>query len=280
MCRARLSTNLLGGGESVSDKVTFGAINALAADFFGRCRYNAPTQRFSNGRRMRAKQRLLAVLFLAMAGTQAPAQAMDFLWDDWSGWPYGFSATLSRQKIDVDVAKHPSELNLTRVGLEFVDLTSKWVQGAMFAGRVVGNQDGFAPTQSVDMDGYYGGITLRRMIVDHSIIAIGLEARYTYQAFKDNLVPHQIEILTHQGDVALGARVSLGRRIGLYGGGSELYVTGTERIPGSAALDVGGKWTSVGFAGLDLLIEDKGHVGVEAKKGAIDGFEVYFQHRY
>lgn len=229
---------------------------------------------------MRAKNALIGLTILIALGVQTPALATNFLWDDWSTWPYGFSAAFSQQKTEVDVEEQASHFDLTRASLELVELNNTWLQAGMFAGKVWGDQTGFAPSNGVSLDGYFAGLSLRRMIFDGRWFKLGLEGRYTYNLINDNEVPKRIEVSLHQSDVALGAELSLGRYVALYGGATAMYLTGNERVTGSPSSDLGGDWSEVVFAGIDLTIETNGHIGVEAKKGAVDGFEVYFQHRY
>ena len=235
---------------------------------------------FPHGRDMRAKKIFIGLTALLTTALQAPVQAANFLWDDWSSWPYGFSAAYSSQQIDADVAGQKSQFDVLHAGLELIELNNTWLQAGMFGGKVWGDQSDFAPATGIDLSGFYGGITLRRMLFDGNWFKLGLEGRYTYQNLKDNDIPKRIEVKWHQSDVTLGTQVNLGRYIALYGGASGMYLDGSERVGVAPSSDLGGAWSQVNFLGLDLLIEAGGHVGFEAKQGSVDGFEIYFQHRY
>lgn len=219
------------------------------------------------------KRALLVLPLLALA---APVSAQE--WGaPYADRPLDFSLRFARHKLDL-AGNGARDTTLDRVGIGWRERYGERVQLGLFLEYASLTQENAPVTAGRELTGYHAGVSLDADLARLGPAALFLRATLGYLRVDDDDADQSVVISWTQPALRLGARGPLGARLRGYGGIRYGVIDGEVRLSGAEnetrAFEEDDRVG--GFAGLELLLEREGYVGVAAETGPDRTVSVYF----
>lgn len=194
-----------------------------------------------------------------------------------------FAVTLAKTKTAFDYPDGtPIDTTLQRYGITWYERVMPRIELGLFGGKVFLSQTENAVTAGIEPDGHYGGIGMRGVLLETSLVQLFLHASYAHQRVQHDETGRVVTLAWDEAQARLGATLTPSGPVRIYGGASWRNIDGQERVTGTSARtsDFQHHDAASGFVGIDLAVERDGYVGAEARSGAERGIEIYFKKRY
>lgn len=185
-------------------------------------------------------------------------------------------------EVDYDDNRNDDVIERRSLSVSFYEPLSPNVTVGFLAGRTFVTQDDRLATRGMDLDGYFLGLSVKSEMPFSERLALRLDADYSYHDVDGDTDEQDSSLKWHQLDLQLGLAATLTRSFGLVAGSRLYYADGEERTFGE--LDQTVDFSEAGnagfFAGLELITDPSGYIGIIGDGGNPKGVHFYFQRRF
>jgi len=190
-----------------------------------------------------------------------------------------FSMQLERSSIEIKNPLSSDELELTRIGIVSIEVPPSGLQFGLLLGYAYADFSDNGVNESIDMDGYYLGISARAYPVETNQMAVLLSGHYLYQSIdgKDDLAKASLSWDEFYASAIVEFRM---QNLGvLYAGGAVGQIDARYRYRGSTnvSVDIENENQQGLIAGFTYFMNPYESVGVSFHSGITDGLQLHFR---
>ena len=196
--------------------------------------------------------------------------------------PLDFSLRISQHSLDLDYGGPVVDTTVDRIGVAWRERFGPALQLGLLGGYSFLTQGNNAVTAGRELSGYHAGFSLDLDLPASERLGVFLGATWLYQKVDDDDGAQRIVISWSEPSVRFGVSGLLAGRLRAYGGVRYGAIDGQQRLSGALneTRDIEQTDRTGAFAGLALLLEDDGYVGVTAESGIDRTAAVYFGRRF
>jgi len=221
-------------------------------------------------------------LVLILAGIMVqltPASALDLDIRSNRSNRLDFSLQIDRSKIEINNPPGSDKINLTRIGIVSIEVPPSGLQFGLLLGYAYADFSSSDIYESIDMDGYYVGVSVRAYLFELNQFAAALSGHYIYQSIdgRDELAKSSLSWDEFLLRTVLEYRI---RAVGaLYGGIMMGDVDAHYRYSGSSkvSVDLENKQRQGAVIGFNYLISPLETVGISYQQGFSEGVFLNFR---
>lgn len=219
---------------------------------------------------------------LILVGATVAALLDDAIATDHFDRPLDFSLYATQRKSEWNYGATIPHTTTKWLGVTWRERYGERFHLGIFGGYAFLTQTGNAVTAGQELDGYHVGISADVTLFRRGPIDAFITTAYTYQNVKHDGGQQDVKITWHEPSAALGAGIRLHPQVRLYGGANYGYVEGEQRVSGTTnqTTDFERKPKTGGFAGLEVLLDPGGYIGIGVQSGANRGAGIYFGRQY
>jgi hypothetical protein len=196
-----------------------------------------------------------------------------------------FAVTFNKRDVDLRYKGSGTfESTIEFIEVNWYERIYPGVDVGLHVGKTFFSQSRRATTAGIEPNGFYGGIGIRAVFAEASLIRPFVHAVYLYRHVNHEENDSSITLNWHEPHVRFGASSAPWGPARIYGGVEWSAMDGRERVESPAVSSttdfeqVGG---TTGFLGIDLTVEPNGYIGVEGHGGDNNsGFQIYFKKHY
>jgi len=190
-----------------------------------------------------------------------------------------FSVLIDRSSIEMENDNASVELDLSRFGIVSIEVPASGPQFGLLLGYAYADFSDSNSYESIAMDGYYLGVSVRVNMITYSALTIAVAGHYLYQSVdgEDNQAKASLTWDEFSAALILGYR--LGATGELYGAVQTASLDGRYRYDGltSTRDDLENKNRQGAEAGFTYYINRLETVGIIYHRGFSDGFSLQFR---
>jgi len=230
------------------------------------------------------KRALLLLLQVAILGLCSflsiqPANAFDLDVRSSRSSRLDFSVIIERASLDLDNKTTTVEMDLTRFGIVSIEVPATGAQFGLLLGYAYADFSGSAGYESIAMDGYYLGVSVRVNIFNYNAFTTALQAHYLYQSVDGKDDQATASLSWDEFSAALMLKYRVGAIGELYGSINAVTIDGRYRYDGlvTARDDLKNHNQQGAQAGFNYNVNQLETVGINYQRGVFDGFSLQFR---
>ena len=208
-----------------------------------------------------------------------PANALDLDVRSSRSSRLDFSVIIERASIDLDNDMSTVEMDLTRFGIVSIEVPGSGPQFGLLLGYAFADFSGSAGYESIAMDGYYLGVSVRADIFNYNAFTTVLLAHYLYQSVDGNDDQVTASLSWDEFSAAVMLKYRIGAIGELYGSINAVTIDGRYRYDGLVSVrdDIENHDQQSTQAGFIYYINQLETVGINYQRGTFDGFGLQFR---
>lgn len=175
-----------------------------------------------------------------------------------------------------------TDVRITRIGATLSEEVNRHVALGLLLGYASASQTGQPLTAGMRLSGNYLGLNMQARMPLAQRLRAGLTGQYLYHWMREQLDGQRVEWEWAQADVALTAQIDLTRRLLMYAGPIMSWIEVDQQARGLANLtnELENRRTSGVAFGLLYEVDYGGRVGLEIRRGPLDGLALSFQRNF
>jgi hypothetical protein len=200
----------------------------------------------------------------------------------YSDRPLDFALTLSTRSYDLDYGGSNVDTSVDRVTASWRERYGPYLQLGFLGGPAYLTQTNNAATSGRELNGYHVGLSLDIDLLRRERVDVFFSAAWLYQKLDHADGSQRVVITTHEPSARLGAGLLLAKPVRAYGGARYGSIRGEQRQSGTIneTRTVRESQQAGGFAGLELLLDRDGYVGLYAESGIDRSVGIYFGRHF
>lgn len=173
-------------------------------------------------------------------------------------------------------------MRLSRLGIAYAERFGDGLSVGLLGGYLSASQRGQALTGGMRFTGNYAGIGMRGLLAPADRIRVGLSAQFLYHWMDDSRDGQRIQLDWAQVDLAATLQVRLAGAVSVYAGPVYSAIRVEERARGTvdSTVEFEGRRDVGAIGGLFFEVEEQGRIGLEVRRGPMDGLAISFQRRF
>jgi len=174
------------------------------------------------------------------------------------------------------------DMRLSRLGVTYAERFGEVVSLGLMGGWLSASQRGQDLTAGMRFTGNYAGVAARGAFAVAEPVRLGVHARFLYHWMDDAREGQRVQFDWAQLDLAATVQFRLRPALELYAGPVYSEVRLEQRARGAIddTSEFEARRTTGVVGGILLEVEERGRVGLEVRRGTLDGVALSFQRQF